>query len=198
MIKYCISVDIGLKGFITLSKYENDKINILENFKVINENKEDYNVFKIFQTKEKKVKEKLKKTIKLVNSFQKNFLKLLSLKIKYNLDENNTIIVFEQLTSRPFFSNMSSFSIGFNYAVFINICNALNIPFLILPPATWKKNIGVTSDKQTSIDFFKNNKYLFIYDNNIIKINENNDNNIESLLLSYFFKKNIFDKSITQ
>lgn len=58
----------------------------------------------------------------------------------------------EQQWPRPGSASMATFNLGKNYGRIIGILNANNRNINYVPPNKWKADIGVTSDKQTSID----------------------------------------------
>ena len=50
---------------------------------------------------------------------------------------------------------VSMFNFGQNYGFIQGVLKAYNIPFELVPPAKWKKEFSVTSDKNTSIEVAK-------------------------------------------
>lgn len=59
--------------------------------------------------------------------------------------------VLEKAGARPGQGTRSMFSFGENYGFIRGILEANNIPYQIVHPLKWKKEYGITSDKQTSI-----------------------------------------------
>ena len=132
----------------------------------------------------KKDGSKSKAIIKNQLSFSKNYEAIRDTIAELQID--SCIAVYEQLTSRPAgygTSNLSTFSLADSGATIRAVFNALHIPYFLAPPATWKKYLGVTSEKATSIDLF--NEMLgteIINGSNQSKIK--NHNQIESILIA--------------
>lgn len=78
-------------------------------------------------------------------------------KVLHNLsgtDEPLRCIV-ERVAARPGQGVTSMFHFGENFGIIQGLLVAYNIPFELVPPQVWKKEIGVTSDKSTSIEMCK-------------------------------------------
>ena len=78
----------------------------------------------------------------------------------YNIDklskENEQIkCVLEKVNAMPGPGVVSMFNFGQNYGFIQGVLKAYNIPFELVPPAKWKKEFSVTSDKNTSIEVAK-------------------------------------------
>lgn len=82
--------------------------------------------------------------------FEYDDVKFYNLLKKY--DNEYIDIWLEQVWYRPGAGGKATFNFGVNYGRIIGILNACNRNINFVPPATWKKIIGVTEDKQTSID----------------------------------------------
>lgn len=59
--------------------------------------------------------------------------------------------VVERVSAMPGQGVSSMFSFGENYGFIQGLLTAYNIPFELVTPRVWKKEFGVTSDKNTSI-----------------------------------------------
>ena len=60
--------------------------------------------------------------------------------------------VIEKVGSRPQQGVRSMFSFGEKYGWIQGVLDANGVPYAAVTPQTWKKALGVTADKQTSID----------------------------------------------
>lgn len=184
-MKYFICFDVGLTGFFSIIEYDKNKFNIIHSETIKVESKDDF-LYKIDKSKE------TKSMVKNQISFKKNY-ELLSKLIKdYNIDTNNCISFLEQLTPRPINSRISVMSLGDTGGCVRSIIESLNIKYLVITPKTWKDGIGVTSEKETSINYFKDkvdNKHITI--NDISKFlnrqNNYNHNQVESVLIAYWY-----------
>ncbi len=67
------------------------------------------------------------------------------------VDEKNAFAVVERVSAMPGQGVTSMFSFGMNYGFIQGLLTANRIPFEIVMPQKWKKEFGVTSDKNTSI-----------------------------------------------
>lgn len=63
--------------------------------------------------------------------------------------------VLEKVNAMPNQGVVSMFNFGQNYGFIQGVLKAYNIPFELVPPAKWKKEFSVTSDKNTSIEVAK-------------------------------------------
>lgn len=59
--------------------------------------------------------------------------------------------VVERVNAMPGQGVTSMFSFGQNYGFIQGLLTAFNVPFELVMPRVWKKEFGVTSDKNTSI-----------------------------------------------
>lgn len=137
----------------------------------------------------KKDSSKSKAIIKNQLSFSKNYNAICEVIKEFNIV--NPVAVYEQLTSRPAgfgTSNLSTFSLADSGATIRAVFNALNIPYFLSPPATWKRSLGVTSEKSTSISLF--NEMLgseIINQSNFKNIKDHNQ--IESILIAVWLNQ---------
>lgn len=67
------------------------------------------------------------------------------------VDETNAFAIVERVNAMPGQGVTSMFSFGANYGFIQGLLTANRIPFEIVMPQRWKKEFGVTSDKNTSI-----------------------------------------------
>lgn len=67
------------------------------------------------------------------------------------VDETNAFAVVERVSAMPGQGVTSMFSFGTNYGFIQGLLTANRIPFEIVMPQKWKREFGVTSDKNTSI-----------------------------------------------
>ena len=63
--------------------------------------------------------------------------------------------VVERVNAMPGQGVTSMFSFGENYGFIQGLLTAFNVPYELVRPAKWKKEFGVTSDKNTSISVAK-------------------------------------------
>lgn len=63
--------------------------------------------------------------------------------------------IVERVSAMPGQGVSSMFSFGVNYGFIQGLLVAHNIPYELVMPRTWKKEFGVTSDKNTSIEVAK-------------------------------------------
>lgn len=185
---FYLCFDVGLTGYYSLIEITNDnQFKVLESNKIITELKED-NLYKVDS------KKKSKSMVKNQVSFSKNLSEIKSLIEKYKINTKDILSLAEQLTPRPFNSRISILSLGDTGATIRSLVESLHIDYLLISPATWKKGLSITSDKETSINLFKecvdNKKINTQLENYQNKNGEYNHNQIESILIAYwFFKK---------
>lgn len=67
------------------------------------------------------------------------------------VDEKNAFAIVERVSAMPGQGVTSMFSFGENYGFIQGLLTAYNIPYELVMPRVWKKEFGVTSDKNTSI-----------------------------------------------
>lgn len=182
---FYLTFDLGLTGYYSLIEVTTDnQFKILESNKIITELRED-KIYKIDNTT------KSKSMVKNQVSYNQNLNEIKSLLNKYNINPEDILSFVEQLTPRPFNSRVSILSLGDTGATVRSIIESLHIDYLIIPPGTWKKGINVTSDKETSINLFKEcvatNKIITQIESYQNKKGELNHNQVESILIAYWF-----------
>lgn len=69
-----------------------------------------------------------------------------------NIVKKNVFCVLERVSAMPGQGVKSMFSFGENYGYIQGLLEAYEVPYELVTPQTWKKEFGVTSDKNTSID----------------------------------------------
>lgn len=167
-----ISTDLGLTGFIAFCDTK-EGFKVLKTIKIAVQSK-NHNL---------QIKKETKSIIKNQIDFTSNYSNILD-----EIYEEDNIALFEQITTRPFNSTVSSMSLSDSSAVFRCIFESLDIPYKIIPPKNWKSFLGLSSNKEESKELF--NKLL---DSNEIKINFKknirNHNEIEAILIAFYFYK---------
>lgn len=175
-MKY-IATDLGLTGFISVCSDDDGIFKVIDSFKIIIESKDK----KIMKSSENSA------IVKNQISFTENFNKI------FDHFDCECIGLFEQITTRPFNSAVSSNSLTDSSCVFRCIFEALEIDYRIIPPANWKRELGVTKDKKTSKDLFDklvNSGKIAINDNlKSLKKKLKNHNQVESVLIAYYYYK---------
>lgn len=61
-------------------------------------------------------------------------------------------VCVEKVGAMPHQGVTSMFNFGVSFGFIQGVLQAYGIPYQLVPPGTWKKEFGLTSDKQTSID----------------------------------------------
>lgn len=61
-------------------------------------------------------------------------------------------VCVEKVGAMPHQGVTSMFHFGTSYGFIQGVLQAYGIPYQLVPPGVWKKEFGLTSDKQTSID----------------------------------------------
>lgn len=64
-------------------------------------------------------------------------------------------VAVEKVGAMPHQGVTSMFHFGTSYGFIQGVLQALGIPYQLVPPGLWKREFGVTSDKQTSINACK-------------------------------------------
>ena len=181
--KYYLCFDVGLTGYFSIIKYiKNNFFEVIHSEKIQIEEKENF----LYKTDKNK---KSKAIVKNQVSFKLNYERIKYLLKKYNINNNDCLAFLEQLTPRPFHSKVSILSLGDTGGTCRSICDALNLKYLIIPPKTWKDGIGVTSEKETSIKFFKNNIKIKEEVKSFFGTKNLNHNQIESVLIAFWYYK---------
>lgn len=182
-MKKLLGIDLGLTGFYTIIEIDDD------------------NNFTVLLSSSIEIENRSEKVLKKGNSepIIKNQISFLKNRDKISkIIDKDTICLFEQITTRNENSKITSMSLSDSSAVFRCLCESLNINYFIIPPANWKKFIGVTSDKKTSLEYFKNkinSNEIKIKDDFKVSLKKLNHNMVESVLICYFyFLSNIKNK----
>lgn len=116
---------------------------------------------------------------------------LIDMCIGYALSKKETIkCVLEKVNAMPNQGVVSMFNFGQNYGFIQGVLKAYNIPFELVPPAKWKKEFSVTSDKNTSIEVAKR-----LFPNVNLKATErcrkDHDGMAEALLLACYAQRHM-------
>lgn len=90
---------------------------------------------------------------KTINVYPYTDQKLLELMPVLKL--NNGIVVLEKQWARPSQGATATFLLGEEYGYIKGVIEANDVPYILVAPQTWKKEFGVTADKQSSIDMAK-------------------------------------------
>jgi len=61
-------------------------------------------------------------------------------------------VCVEKVGAMPHQGVTSMFNFGVSFGFIQGVLQAYGIPYQLVPPGTWKKEFGLTSDKQTSVD----------------------------------------------
>ena len=100
---------------------------------------------------------------------------------------NTTRVTVEKVHAMPKQGVASTFNFGAGYGKILGILEALELTPILVPPQTWKKYLGVTHDKQTSI-----RKAQFLFPNTSLlptaRSRVPNDGMAEALLIAYYSK----------
>lgn len=171
-MKNLIFIFIFLTGFIAFCDIK-DGFKVLKTIKIAVQSK-NHNL---------SIKKETKSIIKNQVDFSANYSNILE-----EIYEENNVGLFEQITTRPFNSTVSSMSLSDTSAVFRCIFESLDIPYKIVPPKNWKGFLGLSSNKEESRELFNklinNNEIIINFKKNI-----KNHNEIEAILIAYYFYK---------
>jgi hypothetical protein len=99
----------------------------------------------------------------------------------------NIRAILEQVHSFPDDGGASVFKFGKAYGTVIGIISCLGIPISFVSPQVWKGNLGLSSNKQQSLDLAKS---LFPELADQLRFKKNHDE-AEALLLAYYLKKSV-------
>ena len=68
-----------------------------------------------------------------------------------------SVVYVEKVHSMPKQGVASTFKFGMGYGVIIGICDALGLPYRLVTPQAWKKQVlaGTTKDKDAAISFVR-------------------------------------------
>lgn len=177
--KHFLCFDVGLTGFFSIIKCSNGVFEVIHSEALQTEEKEDF----LFKTD---TKTKSKAIVKKQISFTKNFDRIDYLFKKHNINKNKCLALTEQLTPRPISSRVSVLSLGDTNGACRAVFEALGLGYIVIPPAIWKKGLGITSEKETSIAFFQKNITIRAEVLPFFKKMKNH-NQIESVLIAYWY-----------
>lgn len=95
--------------------------------------------------------------------------------------------ILEDVHSMPHDGGASIFKFGKAYGTVIGILSALGVPISYVSPQSWKSSLGLSSNKDQSLDLARN---LFPELSQQLKFKKDHDK-AEALLLAYFLKKSV-------
>lgn len=113
--------------------------------------------------------------------------KLIDLCRTYAINNSSIAIFVEKVHAMPGQGVTSMFNFGMGYGKILGILEAFEMPYELITPQSWKKYVGVTSDKMTSI---RKAQYLFP-DVSLLPTKRSrvpNDGMAEALLIAYYGK----------
>lgn len=181
--KYYLCFDVGLTGYFSIIEYvKNDYFKVIHSEKIQVEEKENF-LYKTDKTK------KSKAIVKNQISFKLNYERIKYLIKKYNMDTSKCLAFTEQLTPRPFHSKVSILSLGDTNGTCRAILECLGIEYLVIPPKIWKDGLNITSEKETSINFFNENIIIEENVKTFFGTKKINHNQVESVLIAYWYYK---------
>ena len=144
-----IGVDVGAK---------NGAISVIdENFNILYLDKAPYFEVDMFHTSKNRVKPKLnKETGKFEVAYKKrswtDYTKFREIFKPYTSKKYQIVYTIERVSVRPDEGELSSFIFGNSLGCFQGLSTYLNPIQIFEPtPQVWKKELGVTSDKETSV-----------------------------------------------
>ena len=118
------------------------------------------------------------------------FINILRLHTRLKPEEIQLKCMMEKVGAMPGQGVVSMFSFGMNYGWIQGVLTAEGVPYELVTPAKWKKEFGVTADKNTSIEVCKR---LFP-DVNLKKTErckKDHDGMAEALLLAEFARRHM-------
>lgn len=149
-----IGIDVGARnGALAI---------IDENFKILKLEKAPFKEVELSHTSANRVKPKLnKETGKFEVSYRKrawtDYTKLRDIFAPYVNKKNKIVYTMERVSTRPEEGEISSFIFGNSLGCFQGLSSFLNPIVIYEPtPTQWKSELGVTSDKSTSIELAEN------------------------------------------
>ena len=175
-----ISVDIGLTGYISVLQKHNEELILLEYVKIPTDLKKD------------ELSSKSKYYVKKQIDYLAVDIIIKDLKASYSDDNEPFFMCFEQISTRKGFAVSSAMSLADSQATFRCIALQNNIEYFPIAPSKWKKKLGLSKDKDESINFL--NKMIINKDIKVLNKVIKNHNFIESVLIGYYFS--LIDKVI--
>ena len=121
--------------------------------------------------------------------------KLINICKNFVNSNSSVLVAVEKVHAMPKQGVSSTFNFGMGFGRILGILEALNISYELVTPQSWKRYIGVTHNKQTSIK-----KAQFLYpDVSLLptpRCRVPNDGMAEALLIAHYAKSMYKDKSI--
>lgn len=96
--------------------------------------------------------------------------------------------ILERVNAMPGQGVVSMFTFGMNYGWIMGVLEAFEVPFQLVRPQEWKKALGVTKDKNTSVQVAKRmfpNAQLLRTE----RSRKDDDNIAESLLMAEYARR---------
>lgn len=106
------------------------------------------------------------------------------------INKDDCVCALEHVGAMPGQGVVSMFNFGQNFGFIQGILKTLEIPYQLVRPAKWKKEFGITKDKNTSIEVCKR---LFpdISLKRTKKCKKDDDNIAESILLAEWARRKL-------
>ena len=84
-----------------------------------------------------------------------------NLKIKYQKEDTDVQVFIEEARVQPVSGKRASFTTGLCYGLFQGICSALRLPYEIVAPKTWQKELlkGLATDTKVASVMYCLRKY---------------------------------------
>lgn len=122
-------------------------------------------------------------------------IKLIEICKKFQDNKNRIRIYVEKVHAMPHQGVTSMFNFGMGYGKILGILEAFEFKYNLVTPQSWKKYVGVTANKQTSIS---KAQYLFPEVSLLPtkRCRVPNDGMAEALLIAYYGKFTLKDAEI--
>lgn len=122
-------------------------------------------------------------------------IKLIEICKQFQDNKNRIKIYVEKVHAMPHQGVTSMFNFGMGYGKILGILEAFEFKYNLVTPQSWKKYVGVTADKQTSI---RKAQYLFPEVSLLPtkRCRVPNDGMAEALLIAYYGKFTAKDAEI--
>lgn len=122
----------------------------------------------------------------VVGKKNRNTIDLIELR-KILIELKPTVAYVEKLQSRPHHGGVQNFNMGMAYGQILGALAMFNCRIELVTPQAWKKSLGVTSDKQTSVDAYHQ---IFHNHPDLVKLKKHVDR-AEAALIAYYGSKQI-------
>lgn len=109
------------------------------------------------------------------------------------LDHQNCICCLERVTAMPGQGVTSMFNFGQNFGFIQGVLRAYHIPFELVRPQKWKKEFGITKDKNTSIEVCKR-LFPSVDLKRTERCRKDDDGIAESILMATYAKRKLSGK----